>query len=62
MEKIEFITCDSGDWEVLRIDGEVYDEGHSICLDTWLSLLARFGTAMVTEDCISDEDMEYGRY
>ena len=61
MEKIELLTSECGDWQVLRIDGEVYDEGHRIDSETWLGLLEKFGVT-VSEEWISDEDMEYGRY
>ena len=60
---IELITCESGDWEVLRVDlGEDFqEEGHSLSNDDWINLLDLLGYE-VQEREISDEDMEYGRY
>lgn len=60
---ITLITCDSGDWEVLRVNlGEYFQsEGHSIPNHTWIELLNLLGFE-VEEKEISDEDMEYGRY
>ena len=60
---IELITCKSGDWEVLRINlGEDFQcEGHSIPNGSWILLLSKLGYE-VDVKCISDEDMEYGRY
>ncbi len=60
---IELITCETGDWEVLRVNnGEDFEvEGHSISNFTWIKLLELLGHK-VEEIAISDEDMEYGRY
>ena len=60
--KIELITCESGDWKVLKVDGKIYDEGHSIPDFVWVKLLQeKFGVAF-EETIISDEDMEMGEY
>lgn len=60
---IELITCESGDWSVLRVDyGEGFEyQGHSISDDQWVKLLERLGYEV---DCkiISDEDMECENY
>lgn len=37
--KIEYITNESGDWCVLKLNGEVFDEGHSISGHSWVELL-----------------------
>lgn len=58
---IEIITCDSGDWEVIKIDGEVYYENHKIPTYIWIEILESLG-AKVFESNISDENMEYGLY
>lgn len=60
---IELITCQSGDWEVLRMDyGEGFDcEGHSISKYDWIELLNVLGFKVETRE-ISDEDMEMGNY
>ena len=55
--QIDLITCDSGDWDVLMVDGEIFYEAHEIPDDVWLELLEAFGVSN-KEYCISDEDME----
>jgi hypothetical protein len=61
--QIELITCDSGDWKVLRVNlGEDFNyEGHSIPDGVWVEMISRLGFEVET-NCISDEDMEYGKY
>ena len=55
---IEYITCKSGDWNVLIVNGEIYEEGHEIPDFIWLKLLSeKFNTIIVNTE-ISDEDME----
>lgn len=60
---IELITCECGDWEVLRINlGEDFQrEGHNINNDMWIHLLNVLGYEVETRE-ISDEDMEFGNY
>lgn len=58
---IELITCDSGDWEVLRVNGEVFEEGHSIPSFIWIRLLNDFDIES-EETSISDDEMERGMY
>ena len=60
---IKLITCESGDWEVLRVNlGEDFkSEGHSISNYGWIGLLEVLGFEVEVK-CISDEDMEYKRY
>jgi hypothetical protein len=60
---IELINCESGDWEVLRVNlGEDFSyEGHSIPDDTWINLLSLLGYEVKAKR-ISDEDMEDGNY
>lgn len=72
---IKLITCESGDWNVLKaIDGYkqlidnhimpnyLFDyEGHSIPNSKWVDLLKVLDYE-VKEECISDEDMEMGNY
>lgn len=60
---IELITCDRGDWEVLRVNlGEDFqEEGHRINSDGWMDLLNLLGYK-VEEIHISNEDMENGNY
>lgn len=59
---IELITCQSGDWEVLRISGDDFEqEGHSVSNTDWIRLLNYLGYEVKTK-CISDEEMENGDY
>jgi hypothetical protein len=60
---IELITCESGDWEVLRMNlGEDFLwEGHSISNQGWIILLEKLGYKVMIKD-ISDEEMEYRSY
>lgn len=51
---IELVTCESGDWEKLYIDGVFFDCGHST---DWVAVIKFLGYDLkVTE--ISDEEME----
>ena len=60
---IKLITCNSGDWSVLRVNlGEDFErQGHSISKWDWIDLLKLLGYKVETRE-ISDEDMEYGNY
>lgn len=60
---IELITCESGDWEVLRVNfGEDFqEEGHQISNYNWIKLLDFLGYK-VEEREVSDEDMEFKSY
>lgn len=60
---IELITCESGEWEILRVNlGEDFKaSGHSIYNGEWIALLKVLGFD-VEEKCITDENMEMGRY
>lgn len=60
--KIEIISCESGDWEVLKVDDEIYYEGHSIPNEIWIRLLRGKLDVECVESDISDEDMEMGNY
>lgn len=59
--RIKLITNESGDWEVLKVNDEIYYENHSIPSFIWLDLLADLCFEVESES-ISDEDMECGRY
>ena len=61
LKKIEFITCESGYWQVLKFNDEVIADGHSINEFQWLQILKDLGCE-VEEREISDEDMENGEY
>lgn len=51
---IELIVCPDGDWEVLKIDGEIFEQGHSI---QWEEVI-RFLGYNFKETCISNKEME----
>lgn len=59
--RVEVITCESGDWEVLKLNEEIIAEGHSLSTYDWFSLLDKLDT-LIGEKEISDEDMEDGKY
>lgn len=40
---IRLITNESGDWEVLLLNGNVYEEGHDIPTYTWINLIRDLG-------------------
>ena len=60
---IELITCESGDWEVLRVNlGDDFKfAGHRVPNYEWVNLLDLLGFK-VKEKEISDEDMENENY
>lgn len=60
---IELITCESGDWEVLRVNlGEDFQtESHRLNNWDWIVLLDLLGYRVEQRE-ISDEDMEMGKY
>ena len=62
MRTIELITCECGDWEVLKVDGEIYTEGHSINNRGWMSLIEDLTCIKVIEKEITDDEMEEGEY
>lgn len=62
---IEYITCESGDWVVIKEMGVVFYEGHSVPDHVWLGLLENFvgrGDNDIKQTQISDKDMEEGNY
>lgn len=60
---IQLISCESGDWEVLRVNlGEDFQqEGHSIGNHMWIKLLNTLGFEVEKIE-LSDEDMEYRNF
>lgn len=59
--KIEHITCPSGDWEILKLNGETLDSGHSIPTHSWLEAFAAIGHVVVQTER-TDEEMEESPY
>jgi len=62
---IELITCESGDWEVLRIKTDEVDmeySGHSIGNYIWLETMRDYLGCDIAMKEISDEDMEIKKY
>lgn len=63
---IELISCETGDWEVLKYKTKndkdyISIEGHSISNWDWIELLKHLGYEVKKTE-ISDEDMENGNY
>lgn len=61
MKKVEVIKCNSGDWEVLIVNGKIHYEGHSIPEFIWLDILSDLGFS-ASYRTITNEDMEKGNY
>lgn len=55
---VKLTTCESGDWEILEVNGKEWASGHSISVHDWLGLLSEHFDAQIECDCISDEEME----
>ena len=55
---IKITTCDSGDWTIVEIDGKEVASGHGISAYGWTEILQEHFGVNVTEECISDEEME----
>lgn len=59
--EVEVIISESGDWIVIKLNGEVIEEGHSISINGWLSLLGMLDVKTSKKE-ISDEAMENGEF
>lgn len=55
---VKLITCESGDWEILEVNGVEFASGHSIPAYKWLELLREYCGCAIETECISDEEME----
>jgi len=55
--KVEVINSESGDWVIIKLNGEIIEEGHSIPTNGWLRLLKRLDVKTSIKE-ISDEAME----
>ena len=59
MEKfVKLTSCESGDWQILEVDGKKWAAGHSISNVDWLGLLSEHFDAMIEYRVIPDEEME----
>ena len=59
MEKfVKLTTSESGDWQILEVDGVEWASGHSISADDWLGLISEHFGGMIDRATISDEEME----
>ena len=60
---IEHISNESGDWVVLKLNGEEFYSGHSIPDFVWMDLITKIAPNILTDAKeISDEEMEEGDY
>ena len=55
---VKLITCESGDWMILEINGVEWASGHRINENDWLGLLSEHLNCQIERACISDEEME----
>ena len=55
---VKLITCESGDWEILEINGTRWASGHSISDNDWLGLLSEHFDCLIERTCVSDEEMK----
>lgn len=59
--EVEVIISESGDWIVIKLNGEVIEEGHSIPARGWLGVLEKLNVKTSMKE-ISDEAMESGEF
>ena len=55
---VKLTTCESGDWQILEINGQEFFSGHNIPSYNWLELLRKHFGCNIETECISDEEME----
>lgn len=56
--KIQFITDEYNEWEVLKIDGEIYASHHRLYTRDWLNLLKDKFSVDIEETEVTSEEME----
>lgn len=59
--EVEVITSESGDWTIIKLNGEIIEEGHSIPASGWINLLEMLDVKTSIKE-ISDEAMESGEF
>lgn len=57
MNKVEIIENESGDWTVIKLNGEVFSSGHDRVSWGMLGLLRELGVELVETE-ITDDEME----
>ena len=62
MKTIELLTCPSGEWEVLKLDGDLYGSRDSIPNYMWIGLIKELTGIDVIQKEVSDDYMENGEY
>lgn len=55
---VKLTVSESGDWQILEIDGVEWASGHSISAHDWLGLLSEHLDCQIEYQTISDEEME----
>ena len=55
---VKLTSNESGDWQILEIDGVEWASGHSISDIDWLGLLSEHFDCQIERTSISDEEME----
>ena len=55
---VKLITSESGDWQILEVNGVEWASGHTISEIDWLGLISEHFDGMIESTVISDEDME----
>ena len=57
-KSVRLTTSESGDWQILEVDGVEWASGHTIPDTDWLGLISEHFDGMVESTVIPDEDME----
>lgn len=55
---IKLISCESGDWEILELNGETYSSEHKMENDDWIRLIKTLTGIEIEKVTISDEEIE----
>lgn len=55
---IELTASESGDWQILEVDGIEWASGHSISEFDWIRLISEYFGIKIEKKTISDEEME----
>lgn len=49
---------ESGDWWILKVDDEVFNEGHHISANAWMNLLEHLGFDVVEKRNLTNDELE----